>query len=110
MKPVLCYSALKRLIKLKGRDRIKLLELLGPEYCKLLAECTHNILVGNIKLKKKEEKELKKNKNLLLKLVNKKTSIKHQHKILSQKGGALLPIIAAPVLTFLAETILKKIF
>ena len=46
-----------------------------------------NIIKGNIPIKLKDFKRIKQNKDLLRKLSDKKVSVKHEKKLVNQKGG-----------------------
>ena len=54
-----------------------------------LCECALNVLNGNIPLKPADKKKLKKYKQNLRSLVNRKFSVQKKKKTLNQKGGFL---------------------
>ena len=75
---------------------------------KCINECVYNTLYNkNIKLNKTKTKMLKKHRFSLRKLVDKRTSLKKQKKILLQSGGSFLPILLPTVLSVLGELITK---
>ena len=108
MKAVACYSALKKIPNLSKKDRVKLVEVLGSDMVKSLCECALNIVHQKVKIQPKNKAAYKKNANNIRLLINKKASLKAKKKILVQKGGALLPLLIAPVLGILSQIIAEK--
>lgn len=71
-----------------------------------LCECALNVLNGNIPLKPSEKRKLKKYKQNLRSLVNKKVSVQKKKKTLNQKGG-FLGALLTPILSALGGLLLK---
>ena len=72
-----------------------------------LCECVLNLLNGNINISQQEHSKLKKYKNSLRKLLEKK-NLKEKKKILIQKGGfleILLPAIISGLSTIISSAI-----
>lgn len=76
---------------------------------KHVGEAAFNVLRGNVPLNQRRLKQLDKHRKLLKSLSNKKISLKQKKKILNQKGGAILPLLLPPVLTFLAKVAADKL-
>lgn len=78
-----------------------------------IAEICLNFCKGNVKCDRACYKRLKKYKSKIHKVARiqrSNTSLKRRRAILTQKGGAFLPILLAPVLSSLAEYFLRKAF
>ena len=71
-----------------------------------LCECALNVLNGNIPLKPSDKRKLKKYKNNLRYLVDKKVSVQKKKKTLNQKGG-FLGALLTPVLSALGGLLFK---
>ncbi len=95
---------LKILKKAKPKQRKLLLEAAenGLIYC--LCECIDNVLRGNVKLSSVRKRELEKHKDVLRKIVDRKTKVQKKRNLLVQKGG-FLPALLAPVLSIAAGLI-----
>ena len=68
----------------------------SPEFVRVLCECCHNVLKGNVPLTANQKRILCGHKNKLRALTQKKLSIKRRKQILQQDGflGALIgPIV-----------------
>ena len=71
--------------------------LSDEDFVKCICECCRNVLDGNIKLSKKQSYTLRKQKNALRKIVDKKTSMQKRKNIIQRGGflGALLgPVVS----------------
>lgn len=79
----------------KPQARRALLASADDELVKAIVECAINTLNGNHKLTKDEKSKLKKYKNRLRALVNPKISFKSKRKLLVQKGGFIVPLLAS---------------
>ena len=75
-------------------------------YC--LCECALNVLQGNVKLQGKEKHQLKKYKQRLRDLANKKIALRTKRKLLLKQKGGWVSALIAPVLGTLAGLLLKK--
>ena len=70
-----------------------------------ICECVLNVLNGNIELSSCVKRKLRKHKNVLRKVVDKRVPILSK-KVIVQRGGFLLPLLSA-VLPALATLILE---
>lgn len=74
----------------------------NKKFINCICECILNCLNGNVSLTKNEINRLKKYKNVLRKLLEKK-SLKHKKKLLIQQGSGFLPILVPSVLELLSR-------
>ena len=79
----------------KPQARRALLASADDELIKAIVECALNTLNGNHKLTKEEKSKLKKYKSRLRALINPKISFKSKRKLLVQKGGFIVPLLAS---------------
>jgi hypothetical protein len=79
----------------KPEGRSALLASADDELIKAIVECAINTLNGNHKLTIDEKGKLKNYRNRLRALVNPKISFKSKRKLLFQKGGFIVPILAS---------------
>ena len=79
-----------------------------PELIKCIADICHKILKKKVNLSAKEKKKLLKYKSELIKVANKKSTLKSK-KTLIQKGGFLSAILA-PSLTGVIAPLAKTLF
>ena len=87
---------LRRLKHSVGKKRRDIIRKCDNDLICSLSECCHNVLKGNVLLTPAQKVKLRRHKNNLRKLSNKKTSIKEKKKILQREGflGALItPIL-----------------
>ena len=75
-------------------------------YC--LCECALNILKGNVKLHNSEKDKLRKHRQRLRDLSNKKIALRKKRKLLLKQKGGWVSALIAPVLGTLAGLLLKK--
>ena len=76
-----------------------------------VSECCHNVLKGNVPLSSTHLKKLKPKRQLLRKLADKKVSLQTKKRIINQKGGGFLPLLApllAPLLSPIVGALTKK--
>lgn len=99
---------LKTLVKLAPRKRRDLLEKANLQFIKSIVECVENVMSGNIQLKRQCKEKLKKYKSVLRKIFNSENKLKLKKEIIVQNGGAFLPALLAPVITILAERLLRR--
>ena len=71
-----------------------------------ICECVLNVLNGNVMLSDFVKRKLRKHKNVLRKVVDKRVSLSGKKKVIVQRGGFLLPLLSA-VLPALATLIFK---
>lgn len=98
---------LENLIKLAPRKRRALLEKASLQFIKSIVECVENVMSGNIRLQKECKEKLRKYKAILRKIFKSEKKLKVQKEIIVQNGGAFLPALLAPVVTILAERLLR---
>lgn len=109
MKAVKCYCLLKKLSQGDSNKRKKILALFGNELVDAVCECAFNVMKNKVKIKDSSKKKLVKYNHHLLALSNKKVPRTVKKKIISQSGGALLPLLIPPVLGILSTIIGDKI-
>src|SRR5215469_4562213 len=100
------YRFLELLRKVKPKLRRAILLNCGPGLLKSVGECALNVLRGNVKLTKCSRRKLRKHKDVLRKIADKKVKIDNKRKIIVQRGGFLLPLLSA-VLPFLASLVFR---
>ena len=95
------HSALCTLAREKPKSRKLLLKKAKRPIIDALSECALNLLRGSIKLTEKQRKKLKRFKNYLRELADKRISLKKK-KLITQRGGfisallsAILPVIGS---------------
>jgi len=89
---------LQLLAKKRSKQRALILDKASYDNIKCLSEISHNLLKGNLKVSAKIIKKLKKFKDILRALGEKKTSLKTKKKLLL-KSNSYLPYIINPVLS-----------
>lgn len=97
---------LKALLNLKPKYRDVLLKSCGEDEINCISECIFNVLKGKVALKDKDKSKLKKQKNILRKVVS-KVDHKQRKRLIVQKGGAFLPVILGAVLSTLLSSLTK---
>ncbi len=102
---------LKLLHKANKIQRAKLLEIFPGEIVKLLSECALNILKGTVVVKKDQKKKLRRYRQKLHTLVDKKVPQEKKKKVI-QSGGflpAVLGTILAPMITPLVTPLVQEL-
>jgi hypothetical protein len=99
---------LQSLIKLTPRKRREQLEKANLQFIKSIVECIENVMKGNIQLKKECREKLIKYKTVLRRIFHGSNKLKTKKEIIVQNGGAFLPALLAPVITILAERLMRK--
>lgn len=99
---------LQNLIKLAPQKRRKLLEKASLQFIKSIVECVENVMRGNIQLKKECRGKLNKYKAILRKIFHSENKLKVKKHIIVQNGGAFLPALLVPVITILAEQLMRR--
>ena len=90
---------LKLLKKCKNKNQIKVvLELADNDLIRCICDCTNNILLGNVKLSKKNKKNLENKAKHMRELLKPKKGIKKKRKYLIQHGGFILPALLTPII------------
>lgn len=80
------------------------------EETRAIVNCCHNILNGNIKLTKRQERKLRKYRGQMKRLVNPSTSLRAKRHMLNQRGGFIgtLLSVALPALTGVISSLINK--
>lgn len=98
-------ALLHALIYAPPRLRKALIHHSDKEFIRCICECALNLLHGNIPLKDCEKSKLCKHKKILRKLADRKQCLSSKKQIISQKGGAFLPMLLAPLISALISAI-----
>ena len=104
---VLCLQMLSRTKNTKLRKAI--LEYADADLISALCECAHNILRGTVRLTPREKVRLRKHKNKLRLLANRRLSITKSRREIHQNGG-FLPALLAPLATTVFLPLLRQLF
>lgn len=99
---------LQNLIKLTPKKRRDLLEKASLQFIKSIVECVENVMRGNVQLKRDCREKLNKYKAILRKIFHSENKLKVKKQIIVQNGGAFLPALLTPVITILAEQLLRR--
>ena len=102
------YKTLRTLCKCKGKKRKLLLQKASGGVIRTVAQVAKNTIKGNIPLSPRQKQRLRRHKKTLRALALAKSSLKSKRKLLSQKGGALLPLLLAPVLSAVAGSLFNR--
>lgn len=102
-------SKLKELSKATPKNRRKLLEKANLDLIKSIVECVENVLKGNVTLKKKCKEKLSRYKTILRKIFSSENKLRAKKKLIVQNGGSFLPALLTPVITILAEQLMKRV-
>ena len=94
---VLCLQMLNRTKNTKLRKAI--LEHADADLISALCECAHNILRGTVRLTPREKVRLRKYKDKLRLIANRRLSISRRRREIQQHGGGFLPALLAPLAT-----------
>lgn len=98
---------LKTLATATPKLRRMILENGNLELIKAIVECIENVLKGNISIEESSFKKLKKYKGVLRKVSKSPNKLSQKKKVIIQKGGAFLPALLIPVISVLAERLLR---
>lgn len=98
---------LKTLANAPPKLRRAILENGSLQLIKAIVECIENVLKGNISLEPACLKKLKKHKVALRKVSRAPNKLSQKKKVIIQKGGGFLPALLIPVITVLAEKLLR---
>ena len=101
---------LQMLIKTKNTKlRKAILEHADPELIRVLCECAHNILRGNVQMTPQEKERLRKYQTKLRLIARKNVSVKQKRRHLQQTGG-FLPALLAPLAASVVIPLLRQLF
>lgn len=98
---------LRALAKLGPKERAALLKAVGDKEIHCICECIYNTLKGKVPLSIHQKRRLSQHKHILRRLVKPGEPIFKKRKLLIQKGGALLPLILAPLISGILGSLLK---
>ena len=105
---VLCLQMLNRTNNTKLRKAI--LEHADADLISALCECAHNILRGTVRLTPREKVRLRKCKDKLRLIANRRLSISRIRREIQQHGGGFLPALLAPLATTVFLPLLRQLF
>lgn len=100
---------LRKLVQSNLRQRKKLIKTAKTSNLNAISEIALNLKNGNLPVHPKFRQKLKKFRNSVLKVANKKFSVNKKKQILLQNGG-VLPLLASPFLATLAPIVGQAIF
>ena len=89
--------------------RKAILEYADADLINALCECAHNILRGTVRLTPREKVRLRKYKNKLRLLANRRLPIARRRREIKQNGG-FLPALLAPLATTVFLPLLRQLF
>lgn len=98
---------LKTLASASPKLRHMILEKGNLQLIKAIVECIENVLKGNIPIEAASFKKLKKHKSALRAVSKTPNKLSQKKKVIIQKGGAFLPALLLPVISVLAEKLLR---
>jgi len=90
-------SFLRELKRAPVRKRKLLISAAKPDHLKCIAECAHNIVRGNVRISKVQQKKLKRHAKFIRLIAKKSFSLPKKKRLLVQRGG-FLPALIAPIL------------
>lgn len=96
---------LEVLTKVNDKSRKKILNCCDQRLTEAIVECVYNVLRNNVKISQKRVEKLKKYKNTLRHLANPKNNIGKKRNLIVQSGGSFLPILLAPIVSYLFDKI-----
>lgn len=99
--------ALKTLALAPPKLRHMILESGNLQLIKAIVECIENVLKGNVPINESCFRKLKKHKSALRAVSKSPNKLSQKKKVIIQKGGAFLPALLLPVITVLAEKLLR---
>ena len=103
---VLCLQMLNRTKNTKLRNAV--LEYADADLISALCECAQNILRGTVRLTPREKVRLRKYKDKLRLIANRRLSISRRRREIQQNGG-FLPALLAPLATTVFLPLLRQI-
>ena len=91
----------KLLLSILKLYRGSILKDLEKDIIRVLSDLSYNILYGNIPIDAKRKKSLAPYKQTLIKFTRRSTRLVEKRKLLNQKGGFLLPLLAPLIASLL---------
>lgn len=98
-------AMLKMIHKSRPKLRKSLLKMANKQLIRCICECASNTLKGNVELLPAEKRKLCRHRKILRRLVHKQEDWKAKRKLITQKGGFLLPLLAPIVGALIASLI-----
>lgn len=92
------FKLLRYLKKVKKQRRSSVLKSAKKDLILCICDCANNILRGNVRLKERDRKALRRHKKSLRLLATQRTGLEKKRKFLVQKGG-FLPLLLAPIIS-----------
>jgi len=89
------YHTLRVLKEADPKLRKAIIANCSRETVKSICECALNVLCGNIPLSACSKRKLRIYKNSLCKVADKSVSLSAKRKVISHRGGFLLPLLSA---------------
>ena len=86
-----------------SKQRRALLQAADSKLLKAICECVLNVLRGTVKLNPSQKRKLRRHKDSLRQLADKRIPLKRKKNLIVQKGEGFLGILLAPVLQQLAS-------
>jgi hypothetical protein len=99
-------ALLLALTKCKKNQCKRILSQLENSNTKLICDICSNVVRGNVSVPEDTLKKLKKHKQTLLKLSNRKIGLPIKRKLINQRGGAFLPLLL-PLISGLVGSLIK---
>jgi len=97
----------KALGKLNKRQFQEVIRHSKKDFIRCLCEIIHNVVTGNIKLKKQQLEKLRRCRKCLYKLCNKKLPLKQQKEALVQTGHGIFSVLLPSLITGLLGKLLR---
>ena len=105
---VICLKMLNRTNNTKLRKAV--LEYADADLISALCECAHNIIRGTVRLTPQEKVRLRKYKDKLRLIANRRLSISRRRREIQQHGGGFLPDLLAPLATTVFLPLRSQLF
>ena len=100
-----------QMLKMTKNTKLRkaIMELADADLIRALSECAHNILRGTVRLSPREKVRLRKYKDKLRLIANRRLSISRRRRGIQQNGG-FLPALLAPLATTVFLPLLSQLF
>lgn len=100
-------SILKLLLKATPKQRRVILEAATDEFIVTLCEVALNVLHGNVPLTPQQYQRLKRRRNEIKIVADKKVGVRRKRRLINQQGGFLLPLLSVAI-PFITSLITSK--
>ena len=84
---------LNALCQCNTTQKNQLLKSARPEVINAVCDCIHNVLIGTVPISDQKKRKLESKKNILRKIIARKTKAVQRKRLLTQKGSGLLPLL-----------------